>query len=39
VCGIHREGKPPSEAVDEVARLLQRILETRRSGVALGAES
>jgi ethanolamine ammonia-lyase large subunit len=35
VCGIHREGKPPSEAVDEVARLLRRILETRRSGVAL----
>ena len=39
VCGVHREGKSPSEAVDEVARLLRRILETRRSGVALGAES
>jgi ethanolamine ammonia-lyase large subunit len=36
VCGIHREGKSPSEAVDEVARLLPRILEVRRSGVALG---
>ena len=39
VCGIHREGKPPSEAVGEVARLVRRILETRRSGVALGAAS
>ena len=36
VCGIHREGKSPSEAVDEVTRLLRRICETRRSGVALG---
>jgi len=35
VCGIHREGKPPLEAVDEVARLLRRMLETRRSGVGL----
>jgi ethanolamine ammonia-lyase large subunit len=35
VCGIHREGKPPSEAVAEIARLLQRIVQTRRSGVAL----
>ena len=35
VCGVHREGKPPSEAVGEIARLLVRILETRRSGVAL----
>jgi ethanolamine ammonia-lyase large subunit len=39
VCGVHREGKSPSDAVDEVARLLRRILETRCSGVALGAES
>jgi ethanolamine ammonia-lyase large subunit len=39
VCGIHRQGKAPSEAVGEVARLLRRILETRRSGVALGAAS
>lgn len=36
VCGIHREGKSPPEAVDEIARLLRRILDTRRSGVALG---
>jgi ethanolamine ammonia-lyase large subunit len=38
VCGIHRQGKTPSQAVEEVARLLRRMLETRRSGVALGAE-
>ena len=35
VCGIHREGKPPSEAVAEIARLIRRITETQRSGVAL----
>jgi ethanolamine ammonia-lyase large subunit len=35
VCGIHREGKPPVEAVAEIARLVARILETHRSGVAL----
>ena len=35
VCGIHREGKPPSEAAGEIARLVVRILEARRSGVAL----
>ena len=35
VCGIHPDGKPPSEAVAEIARLLRRIVETRRSGVAL----
>src|SRR4051812_40163122 len=35
VCGVHRQGKPPSEAVAEIARLVVRILETRRSGVAL----
>jgi ethanolamine ammonia-lyase large subunit len=39
VCGIHRDGKSPSDAVGEIARLLRRILETRRSGVALGAAS
>jgi ethanolamine ammonia-lyase large subunit len=39
VCGIHRDGTSPSEAVDEIARLLRRILETRRSGVALEAAS
>jgi ethanolamine ammonia-lyase small subunit len=35
VCGIHREGKPPPEAVAEIARLVHRMAETRRSGVAL----
>jgi ethanolamine ammonia-lyase large subunit len=35
VCGIHRRARPPAEAVDEIARLLRRIVETRRSGVAL----
>ena len=35
VCGIHRQGKAPSDAVEEVARLLRQILQTRRSGVAL----
>jgi ethanolamine ammonia-lyase large subunit len=35
VCGIHREGKPPAEAVAEIARLLRRIVETGCSGVAL----
>jgi ethanolamine ammonia-lyase large subunit len=35
VCGIHRQGKPPSEAVREIAGLLRRIVDRRRSGVAL----
>jgi len=35
VCGIHRDGKPPSAAVGEIARLVVRILGARRSGVAL----
>jgi len=35
VCGMHRDGKPPSEGVGEIARLVARIIETRRSGVAL----
>src|SRR5262249_29560904 len=34
-CGIHREGKAPSEAVAEIARLMTRIVEARRSGVGL----
>jgi ethanolamine ammonia-lyase large subunit len=36
VCGIHRDGKPPAEAVGEITRLLRRMVETRRSGVSLG---
>jgi ethanolamine ammonia-lyase large subunit len=35
VCGIHRQGKPPSVAAEEVARLVRRMFEMRRSGVAL----
>ena len=35
VCGIHPKGKPPAEAVAEIARLARRIVETKRSGVAL----
>ena len=35
VCGIHRDGKPPPEAAGEIARLLSRMIEARRSGVAL----
>jgi ethanolamine ammonia-lyase small subunit len=35
VCGIHRDGKPPAEAAGEIAGLLSRILEARRSGVEL----
>jgi len=35
VCGIHRDGKPPSDAVAEITRLLLRIVDTRRSGVSL----
>ena len=35
VCGIHRQGKPPSVATEEIARLVRRMFERRRSGVAL----
>ena len=35
VCGIHPRGKPPAAAADEIARLVQRMLDERRSGVAL----
>ena len=35
ICGIHRQAKPPVAAVGEIARLLRRIVDTRRSGVAL----
>jgi ethanolamine ammonia-lyase large subunit len=35
VCGIHPKGKPAAEAVAEIARLARRIVETKRSGVAL----
>jgi ethanolamine ammonia-lyase large subunit len=35
VCGIHHRGKPPDVAVDEIARVVDRMLETGRSGVSL----
>jgi ethanolamine ammonia-lyase small subunit len=35
VCGIHPKGKSPQAASAEVARLVSRISEERRSGVAL----
>jgi ethanolamine ammonia-lyase large subunit len=35
VCGIHRRGKPPERAVEEIAGLVDRIFAERRSGVAL----
>ena len=33
VCGIHPRGKAPAAAVEEIARTVKRMLETRRSGV------
>lgn len=35
VCGIHRRGKPPERAVEEIARLVDRMFAERSSGVAL----
>jgi ethanolamine ammonia-lyase large subunit len=35
VCGIHQQGKPATEAVREVVSLVRRMLDARRSGVAL----
>jgi len=35
VCGIHRRGKPPERAVEEIARLVDRMFAERCSGVAL----
>jgi ethanolamine ammonia-lyase small subunit len=37
ICGIHPRGKPPQAAVVEIARTVARIVEQRRSGVALRA--
>ena len=39
VCGIHPHGKSPQAASAEVARLVSRISEERRSGVALTKRS
>jgi len=35
VCGIHRRGKPPERAVEEIARLVDRMFVERCSGVVL----
>ena len=35
VCGIHRRGKPPERAVEEIAGLVDRMFAERCSGVAL----
>jgi len=35
VCGIHRRGKTPERAVEEIVRLVDRMFAERRSGVAL----
>ena len=35
VCGIHRRGKSPERAVEEIARLVNRMFAERSSGVAL----
>lgn len=37
ICGIHRQGKAPAAAVDEIVHNAKRMVETRRSGVELGA--
>jgi ethanolamine ammonia-lyase large subunit len=37
VCGIHRRGKPAERAVEEIARLVDRIFAERCSGVALSS--
>ena len=38
ICGIHRQGKKPEAAVEEIARCVKRIFEERCSGVALGVD-
>jgi ethanolamine ammonia-lyase large subunit len=35
VCGIHRHGKPPERAVEEIARLADQMFAERCSGIAL----
>jgi ethanolamine ammonia-lyase large subunit len=37
VCGIHPQGKRPAAAVEEIVGCVVRMLEEKRSGVALGA--
>jgi ethanolamine ammonia-lyase small subunit len=38
VCGIHPNGKPPATAASEIAGLVSRMFEQRRSGVALAGD-
>jgi len=38
ICGIHLRGKPPETAVEEIARVVDRVFEERCSGVALGSD-
>jgi ethanolamine ammonia-lyase small subunit len=38
VCGIHPRGKPPHAAAAEISVVVGRIIEARKSGVALVAE-
>jgi ethanolamine ammonia-lyase small subunit len=38
ICGIHRQGKKPEQAADEIAGCAKRIFEQRCSGVALGRD-
>ena len=35
VCGIHRRGKTPERAVEEIVRLVDQMFAERRSGIAL----
>jgi ethanolamine ammonia-lyase small subunit len=37
ICGIHRRGKPPERAAEEIVQTVLRMLAERRSGVALAA--
>jgi ethanolamine ammonia-lyase small subunit len=39
ICGIHPRANRPETAADEIVRTVARILEERRSGVALGGTS
>jgi ethanolamine ammonia-lyase large subunit len=37
VCGVHPNGRPPAAAVDAIAMSVQRMIEERRSGIAMHA--
>nr|MBA3768712.1 ethanolamine ammonia-lyase light chain EutC [Acidobacteriota bacterium] len=39
ICGINPGGKRPGVAADEIARYVKRMIEERRSGVALGSST